>query len=284
VDKTRDRDSRTARLRKGGRTEARSLAMVELHLESTEDRYDADPMEPLLDRAALRRAVEELSDRLVPEGTDEWLDSPTDARLLVGQDRLLLRLALPAESRDQLANRLDRLFDLSFDLASALRLEVVDPQMGSVVTRFRYEQSFQRILDVYYTRARTAAALASSPAGWTEFATDGVAGAKLPAIETEPDSVPAAVWSVTKRPLGVLEFAGERALAALAALDPAAPFLAIVPRDVEPGDDAAVLRVKRLVHPVPGLALVEVSTEGASRIGAVERGESLLLQLVPREK
>ena len=207
VDTSRDRKSgeRSTRLRKGSSTEARSLATIEIHLECTGVAESDDPMEPLLDRGSVRRVVhDDLSERLVPEGSDEWSDSPTDARLLVGHDRLLLRLTLPDESRYQLANRLDKVYDLAFDLASALRLEVVDPQVGSIVTRFRYEQQFQRFLDIYFTRARTAAALAS-PTGWTEFAEATLDTLDLPAIETEPEALPSTVWGSGRRPLGVLE-------------------------------------------------------------------------------
>ena len=272
MDKSRERE-RTTRLRKGSRTEARSLATVEIHLEATES-ADVDPLEPLLDRAKVRHAVETLSERLVPEGSDEWSDSPTDARVLVGQDRLLLRLALPDESRDLLAQRLDRVYDLAFDLASALRLEVYDPQVGTVVSRFRYEQQFQRFLDSYYTRARTAAALTSN-AGWTKFDEAAVFADEVVAIETEPESLPPTIWSSGKRALGVLEFSGDRALSALEKLDPAKPFIAIVPLNAEPGDDAALLRVKRLIRPVPGLALVEVASEGVQRIRTLDRSSGV---------
>lgn len=270
MDKSREKSERTTRLRKGSRTEARSLATIEIHLEATETAV-LDPMEPLLDRSRVRRIVEELTERLVPEGSDEWTDSPTDARVLVGQDRLLLRMTLPDESREQLAQRIDRLYDLAFDLAGPLRLEVVDPQLGTTVTRFRYEQQFQRFLDAYFTRARTAAALASN-AGWTRFEDGGsFADAEVLAIETEPEALPPTIWSPTKRPLGVLEFSGDRALAALEQLRPESPFLLIVPLNAEPGDDAAVLRVKRMIRPVPGLALVEVAAEGVQRIKSLDR-------------
>lgn len=285
MDKSRDKTERTTRLRKGSRTEARSLAIVEIHLEVTES-ADLDPLEPLLDRAKVRRVVqEELSDRLIPEGADDWTDSPTEARLLVGQDRLLLRLALPDESRDQLAHRLDRVYDLAFDLAQALRLEIVDPQLSSIVTRFRYEQQFQRFLDVYYTRARTAAALNSS-AGWTEFPERPFASAEatVAAIETEPEALPSSVWGKGQRTLGVLEFSGDRALLALDLLTAASPFLAIVPLNAEPGDDAALLRVRRLIRPVPSLALVEVATEGVLRIRTLDRQAGVRLTVVPRER
>lgn len=286
MDKSRDKSERTTRLRKGSRTEARSLAIVEIHLEVTEGVEELDPLEPLLDRAKVRRAAQDLSDRLIPESADEWTDSPTEARVLVGQDRLLLRLALPDESRDQLAHRLDRVYDLAFDLAQALRLEIVDPQISSIVTRFRYEQQFQRFLDVYYTRARTAAAL-NSATGWTEFpeARPFVpAEATLAAIETEPEALPPTVWGAGQRALGVLEFSGDRALLALELLTAANPFLAIVPLNAEPGDDAAVLRVRRVIRPVPSLALVEVGTEGVLRIRTLDRESGLRLTVVPRER
>lgn len=269
MDKSRDRSERTARLRKGSRTEARSLATIEIHLEAT-DAGDVDPMEPLLDRAKVRRVVQDLGDRLIPEGSDEWSDSPTDARVLVGADRLLLRMALPDESREQLAQRIDRIYDLAFDLAGPLRLDVFDPQLGTPVTRHRYEQQFQRFLDSYFTRARTAAALASS-AGWTHFEDAGSVDAEILAVETEPEALPPTVWSPTKKALGVLEFSGDRALAALDQIRPACPFLLIVPLNAEPGDDAAVLRVKRLIRPVPGVALVEVAAEGVRRLKTLDR-------------
>lgn len=281
MEKTRDRKSdRAPPLRKGSRTEARSLSLIEIHLESP-DTSD-DPAEALIDRAVVRRVVHDrLSDRLIPEGSDEWTDSPSEARLLVGQDRLLLRMTLPDESREYLAQRLDKLYDIAFELASALRLEVVDPQINSVVTRFRYEQQFQRFLDLYFTRARTAAALASND-GWTEFADTPLDIESVPAIETEPDALPPTVWGTGKRRLGVLEFSGERALAALAKLGPS-PYLAILPPHAEPGDDAAILRVRRLIHPLPGLALVEVEAEGVSRIRTLNRAAAVLT-LAPREK
>ena len=206
----------------------------------------------------------------------------SDARLLVGHDRLLLRLTLPDESRDRLAQRLDKAYDLAFDLASALRLEIVDPQVGSIVTRFRYEQQFQRFLDIYFTRARTAAALAS-PAGWTEFADATLATLDVPAIETEPEALPSTAWGSGKRPLGVLEFSGERALAALKQLSAASPFLAIVPLHAESGDDAAILQVRRVIHPLPGLALVDVVSEGVRRIRSIDRAAARL-SFAPREK
>ena len=52
---------------------------------------------------------------------------------------------------------------------------------------------------------------------------------KSVAIETEPEALPSTAWGSGKRPLGVLEFSGERALAALKQLSAASPFLAIVP-------------------------------------------------------
>lgn len=284
MEKSRDRKSeRSTRLRKGSRTEARSLATIELHLESTAVSESDDPLEPLLDRNDVRQVVsEELAERLVPEGSDEWTDSSTDARLLVGHDRLLLRMTLPDESREYLAQRLDKLYDLAFDLASPLRLEVVDPQVGSVVTRFRYEQHFQRFLDTYYTRARTAAALGSTT-GWTEFGDATFGGTDVPAIETEPEALPPTVWGTGQRPLGVLEFSGERTLAALRQLTAENPFVAIVPLNAEPGDDAAILRVRRVIHPLPGLALVDVATEGVLRIRTLDR-TAARLTLAPREK
>lgn len=285
VDKSREKGERTTRFRKGSRTEARSLAIVEIHLEALES-ADLDPLEPLLDKSKVRRVVQDdLSDRLIPEGSDEWTDSPTEARLIVGQDRLLIRLVLPDETRDQLAHRLDRAYDLAFDLAQALRLEVVDPQLASVVTRFRYEQQFQRFLDAYYTRARTAAAL-NSNAGWTEFPDSGPFSHDqgVTAVETEPEALPPAIWGAGKRPLGVLEFSGDRALVALEQLSPQTPFLAIVPLNAEPGDDAAVLRVRRLIWPVPGLVLAEIATEGVLRIRTLDRDAGVRLTLVPRER
>ena len=269
-----DDSSARARLRKG--TDARSLAVIELQVQAPFDSEDAFER---LDRADLARAMEKQSDRLVQEASDEWIDSPTDARVLAGEDRVLIRLDLPDETREQLAQRLDRLYDLAFDLASSLRLDVADPQMGSVVTRLRYEQHFQRFLEAYYTRARTAVAL-SSRSGWTELDGDADRGSELPAIETELDGLPSSVWGKARRALGVLEFSGERALRALSALDASRPFVAIVPPDVQPGDDAAILRVRRLVHPVAGLALVEVRAEGVVRIESVDRSaDALRLQL-----
>lgn len=285
MDKTRDSKSdRSTRLRKGSRTEARSLATIEIHLEAT-NVPDEESLEPLLDRSEVRRvANDDLSERLTPKGGDEWIDSESDAHVLVGHDRLLVRLTLPDESRDRLAQRLDRMFDLAFELSSALQLEVVDPQVGSVVSRFRYEQQFQRFLNVYYTRARTAAAL-DSTVGWTDLG-EGIefrAADPLPAIETEPDALPPAIWGTGKRPLGVLEFSGERALAALQHLNPEAPFVAIVPLSAESGDDAAVLRVRRWIRPIAELALVEVTTEGVLRVHAMDRKIGRLT-LVPRER
>ena len=285
MDKTREREGRaetsTARLRK--EREALSLANVELHLEAASDRADADPLEPVLDRADVRHAVEQLSDRLVPEGSDEWSDVATDARLLVGADRLLVRFELgTADSREYLAQRLDRVFDLVFDLASALRLEVFDPQLQTAVSRFRYEQQFQRFLDAYHTRARTAAALIS-PEGWEDLGeSELVPPSELPAIETEPEALPPAAWGRSRRALGVLEFSGERALRALSGVDRERPFVAIVPPNAAPGDDAAVLRVRRLTRPVPGLALVDVGAEGVARIHSVEGTSSLLLRIADR--
>jgi hypothetical protein len=84
--------------------------------------------------------------------------------------------------------------------------------------------------------------------------------------------------------LGVLEFSGDRALLALDLLTAENPFLAIVPLNAEPGDDAAVLRVRRLIRPVPSLALVEVGTEGVLRIRTLDRETGVRLTVVPRER
>lgn len=277
----RDRDLPVPRFRRGGRAEARALATLELHLQAMGD----DPLEPSLDRDEVRRVLDRLDDRLTFDGQDEWIDASTRSRVIVADDRILVRTGLPDESREALAQRLDRAFDLAFDIASPLRLDVVDPQLGSIVSRSRYEQQFQRFLDAYYTRARTAVALASRK-GWTELtdAPTAAVGDHVPAIETAVEDLPSAIWGRAQRDLGVLEFAGEKALAALARLDARRPFVAIVPPEAQPGDDAALLRIRRYVHPVSGLALAEVATGGLARIRTLDRDGGLRLSVVPHEK
>lgn len=237
----------------------------------------ADDASTGLDLDSLRRAVERIGDDRIREvrSGEEWADPEGRIRVILGDGRLLVRLALLDETRDQLARRLDDLFDLSFDLGAALGLEVRDPQFETSLTRFRYESQFQRILDTYHRRARTAAALEdssvwkilSAPAGSPARFTQG----ELPALETDLDALPSTAFTRKGRKLGTLELIGDRALSAIESLRPEHPFLALLPLNPQAGDQAPILRVLRYCRPTPGTILVEALSEDVCPLASLRR-------------
>lgn len=240
---------------------------AELYLESADgNAFDRD--------AALRWLREpDAGVRQVGRDGDEWLDETGRIRVLLGEDRVLFRFQLADESQEQLARHLDRLFDLAFDLGRELSLEVVDPQLGSSPTRFRYESQFPHILDVYHRKARTAFALLREDA-WSEVSSEGVAlalPASAPAFDADPESLPPAVWSRRVKRVGPLEFHGDRSLAALADVTPDKPWFAITARGARDGDEVALLRVLRISRPAADVAIVEAVSAGLTVTATVSR-------------
>ncbi len=267
--------------RESKRAPAPASAHAEIYLEPSPETTPTwlEPAASPLDRRAVAGAMAEI-ERLAEVHPDEWADEESRLHVLLGDGRLVLRLALFDESKEQLARRLDALFDLGFELGYRLRLDLVEPLLDTALTRHRYESQFSRILDGYHRKARTSAALVD-PRAWRAV-DDGrgvvVSGDPLAAVEAEPDSVPHAVWVGRRgKRLDPLELSGERATAVLAGLSADKPFLAVLPPGSKPGDTGAILRVRRISNPVPGTALVEAVSEGNYRLRLVTRGPSGVL-------
>ena len=226
-----------------------------------------------IDRARLDEFLGHIDDlRPVGRNDGEWISRDGRLRVLVGDERALIRFEMRDESDDLLARHIDRTFDLALDLARELSLDLTDSDLGSI-TRYRYEREFTRILDLYRSRARTAFALEKKDA-WRELSRDSepiVLPALVHCIEAEPETLPAVVWSQRVRKVGPLELNGEQAAAVVAGVSPECPWFGIVRPRSAGGDDVALLRITRLSNVEPGRVIVEAIAAGLTRSLAIER-------------
>lgn len=235
---------------------------------------EAEAGDEPLDRDRVLRALGETGGlRAASKSRDEWIDEDGGAHILVTADRVLLRMELLVETTSELTVRLDSLLDVAFALAERLRVDVRDPAFDTIVSRSRVDRVFPRLLDHYLRLVKTEAAL-RDPSVWKVFHPTPAApsaGASLPAFETEPATLPTAIWSRTGRSLGILQLSGERTLAAVQALDPACPILVVVSPGAKVGDDAALVRILRVTEPLPGTAVVEAVTAGVASVDSIDR-------------
>lgn len=241
---------------------------AELHLE-------ADPGAEPLDRDRIVRALQQTNGlRALGKAQDEWIDEEGGAHVLVAGDRVSIRMELQVESNGELATKLDALLDAAFAIAATLRVDVRDPAFDTLVSRARIDRVFPRLLDHYLRLVKTDAALRDASV-WKVFdpkaATARVPDAALPAFETDPATLPTAIWSRTGRALGILQLSGERTIAAVCALTDACPVLVVLSPGAKPGDDAALIRVVRVTEPLPGTAVVEAITAGVLSVESIDR-------------
>lgn len=249
---------------------------AELHLE-------AEAFDEPLDRERVIRALQQTAGmRASSKAQDEWLDEEGGARVLLGSDRIVLRMDLLADTSGALAVQLDALLDVAFALGERLRVDVRDPVLDTIVTRSRVDRVFPRLLDHYLRRVKTDVVLRDT-AAWRVFPNPADAhdpAVALPAFETDPATLPPAIWSRAGRSLGILELSGDRSLAAVRALDPLCPLLLVVSPGAQAGDDAALIRIVRVAQPLPGTAVVEAITGGVVSIGSIDRSTQPIRILV----
>ena len=249
---------------------------AELHLE-------AEAFDEPLDRERVVRALQQTGGmRALSKTQDEWLDEEGGARVLLAGDRVVLRMELVAETSGELAVQLDSLLDVAFALGERLRVDVRDPVLDILVSRSRVERVFPRLLDHYLRRVKTEVVL-RDPTAWRVFPNPANAhdpAVALPAFETDPATLPTAIWSRTGRPLGILELTGERTLAAVRALDPLCPLLVVVSPGAKPGDDAALIRIVRVAESLPGAAIIEAVTAGVLSVQSIDRSAQPMRILV----
>ena len=211
--------------------------------------------------------------RAIGRDDGEWVDESGRIRVLLGDERVVLRFQLLEESAESFARELDRLYETAFEIARAARLDVVDPQLSTVVTPFRFESQFPRILEAWSAHTRTALALQRDDA-WSEVSSETAPLAmpsEAPAFEAYPDQLPTTLWSRRVRKVGPLEFHGPKAAAAFADVAPGKEWVAIVAPKSTGGDDVALLRVNRVSRPIAGVVVVEGLSAGLTRSIAIER-------------
>ena len=209
--------------------------------------------------------------RLAAESDGEWVDPEGRIRIILGEDRILVRLHLLDEEPEDFARCLDELFDFGFELARALGLDLIDPILGAIQTRFRYETQFPKIRDAFYTRARVELSF-RDPRAWVDLTCDPpvAAPAQIPSIVADRDSLPGTLWARRARRVGPLEFRGDAAMGILQQISRAMPWIAFVPRGSVAGSPVAVVRVLRRCDPLPGVAIIEGLTTGMTATTAIE--------------
>lgn len=275
---TKDPDKSASPHRRSRRLRApvSDVPCADFHLE-------AEAFDEPLDRERVIRALQQTAGmRASSKAQDEWLDEEGGARVLLGSDRIVVRMELLAETSGALAVQLDALLDVAFALGERLRVDVRDPVLDTIVSRSRVERVFPRLLDHYLRRVKTEIVLRDASA-WRVFPNPANAHdpeVALPAFETDPASLPPAIWSRSGRSLGILELTGDRTLAAVAALDPLCPLLLVVSPGAKPGDDAALIRILRVAQPLPSTAVVEAVTGGVVAVASIDRSSQPIRILV----
>lgn len=231
----------------------RAEPSLELHLEPGDLRWDAEDQVGSISRESLALAL--IEHARVSAAGDEWIADEDGLRVYSTGARVVVEIEVRAEDREALSLRIDHAYDLAFDIARELRLDVFDSQVQQVVTPLRYESLFPRILDSSHRRARILDALRSRD-GWRHCDSAPLPD-RVALVSAELSALPASVWSKVGKPIGVLELEGEEVGSALRHLR--SPFLAFGFGD---GGPVAVVRIVRFATPVPGVHLVDVVSGG----------------------
>ncbi len=223
----------------------------------------------------VERAFRSFSERFHASrfSNEEWSDRSGELRIVLLDDRVVVRQELPTSDRSDLAHRLDRLYELCFALSDALDLDPSDLHLGTIITRHRYERQFGTIVDRYCRMVKTVDLL-HSERGWRTLssAAPPILADPVPAIEVDPLQLPPGLRKRGRDRVGFLELSGDRALAALSFLSPERPYVALLPREPLVGDPSTVLRVLRLAYPASDVALVEAAASGSRSIRHIDRG------------